>query len=335
MSAVTVDQRELKAVLESLTPLFPQGSKEIPLGFHFEDTQLTIVCIQSVVYQAVLETDLPLNTYCTIMYNNVAPLLEKSDTVSLEVTPVSLCMSGGDFSIEFPFGYSNVAKQDVPEDGYNPMASTMFYNGFRTILNIGLEKLYKLDPSIILNHDVAIQKFPNVWVQVRTPGLPICTTIDRSHLKLIQNFGPRAVCDSVPGVLTFMNANAVLQIPCKAMNSEGSITDILADMTSTVTLHIGNYYERLVSATRVNTKANCRISIRDDGIITVIQNSGIQVSLSCGTNDGTFLDTVSLPLQLWLAFLKGIETDTFQILLGGDKICLRTQSLIIVTHVLR
>lgn len=335
MSTTTVNQQELKVVLESLTPLFPQGSKEIPVGFHFSGYQLTIVCLQSVVYQAQLELQESLTSYCTIMYNNIAPLLEKTGFVKLEVTPVSLIIHGGDFDVEFPFGYSNVEEQDIPSEGYKPITQSMYYTGFRAILNIGLDKLYKLDPPIQLNEGIAVQKFPNVWLQVRTPGLPICTTIDRTHLKLIQNFNPQAVCDEVPGVLTFMNRNAVLQIPCKAANSSSSVTDLLSDMDSEITLRLGNYYERLNVATKVSGNTPCKISIREDGITTTVMSNGVQVSLSCGANEGEFLNAVQLPLQLWMAFLKGIETNTFQILVGGDKICLRTQNLIIVTHVLR
>lgn len=335
MSTVVVNQGELKVVLESITPLFPQGSREIPVGFHFNGDHLTIVCLQSVVYQAEIELQENLTTYCTIMYNNIAPLLEKTGFVELEVTPVSLIIRGGDFEIEFPFGYSDVEEQDIPADGYKPMSAAMYFNGFRSILNIGLEKLYKLDPSIILDGDIAVQKFPNVWLQVRTPGLPICTTIDRTHLKLIQNFSPQAVCDEVPGVLTFMNKNSVLQIPCKASNTSTNVMDVLGDMHDEVTLHLGNYFDRLNVATKVSGNSPCRIAIHEDGIVTTVVSGGVQVSLSCGANDGKLLNTIQLPLQLWMAFLKGIETNTFQILVGGDKICLRTQSLIIVTRVLR
>lgn len=335
MSAVLVKQDELKVVLESLTPLFPQGSKEIPLGFFFKGDTLTIVCIQSVVYQATLDIDGCLDTYCTVLYNNIAPLLSKSGTVELEVSPVSLTVTGSDFSVEFPFGYSTVEERDIPSDGYKQLVTSMYYNGFKTILNIGLESIYKLDPSIVVDKDVTIQKFPNVWLQVRTPGLPICTTIDREHLKLIQRFNPRSVNDSVPGVLTFLNNNAVLQIPCKASNSDAVVTDLLADMDKVVTLHLGSYLERLRVATKVNSNVRCRIAIREDGITTTITSGGIQVSLSCGPNDGELIDVVSLPLPLWLAFLKGVETDVFQLLVGGEKLCLRTQNLIIVTHVLR
>lgn len=331
-----VDTSGLKKTLDNLSNLFPKGSQSMPIGVHIRKGVMTIVCIQGCVYQAeVIVDDIDFVSDVTIMYHDITPLLQKCVNIFFDITNTSLVMIGDNFEAEFVFGYSSVEVQQFSNTVFKQIQNVPYVlDNLNKIIKMNLNKQYsKMSPVQILG-DVSLQKYGNAWVQVRTPGVPIDATLDYEHVKLLMKFVPMEVCTDFPNTLIFRNKYAILQLPCKINFDKTLITELLEDMNSCVTLNIENYTERVKNIAKLDSKQRCKIVIHNNGLSTSVSYENTNVRVSAGDVSTEVLSVVELPIQLWLSFLNGLDANKIQILTGGDKICLRTQHLIIVTHAL-
>lgn len=337
MSAVIrLKAKELQEVLGGISPLIPSGSTEVPIGLHLKDDELIIVCLQGCVYQSVLnviESDATVAD-CTFLYHNMEVLLNHGSEVNLEITPVSVKIEGDDFSASFPLAYSTCDVQTLKDVSFQPIAGTQYLDGLRSLTNANLATLLKISSPIIVEGEIALQKFPNVWIQARTMGLPICAVLDIDHVKLILRFRPKEVSTDITGTLVFRNNKSILQLPCKVNNSKDKLVSLLEDMSTQVMLSLGNYADRLRIASKTESKAHCKVTLFEHGIQTTIAHNNTEIALSAGDKNGAVLGVFSLPLQMWLTFLKVLNSEEIQILIGGSKVCLRTTTTAIVAHVL-
>lgn len=330
-----IDASIFKKVLTNLGNLFPKGSISMPVGIHISKGNMDVVCAQGCVYQATVPIDDYDAVYdVTILYHDVTPLLNGRNELQMKFTVNSVVLKGQDFEVEFPFGYSDVPTRDFKNLNFKAINSYTYLDSFQKVINMSLDKLYgKISPIHILN-DVALQKYGNTWVQVRTTGLPLDATMDIEHVKFILKFVPTDVCVSIQNTVVFRNRYAVVQLPCKRNMDKTLITELMQDMSAPVTLNIKSYSERVKNISKLDLKQHCKITVFEAGIKTSINFNNTVASVSAGNIEGAVVKVFELPIQLWLAFLKGLSDDTIQILTGGNKICLRTQSVIIVTHAL-
>lgn len=330
-----VDASVLRKVFINLSSLLPKGTNTMPVGVHIKSGTVTIVALQGCVYQAeVPTTDLDAIHDVTIMYHDISPLLVGCNRIEFEVTPSSLIVNGEDFSVEFPFGYSSVAVQNFSNVSFKELNNYAYLDSFKKLISMNLDKLYNVASPIIILGDVALQKYGNTWVQVRTTGLSVNATVDLDHIRLLLKFVPTGVCISTPNTLLFKNKYSVLQLPCKRNIDSSLITDLMKDMTEPVTVNVKSYLERVKNIAKLESKQHCNIIVCEKGLKTTVTNAQSTVSVSTGDASSKVQKVVQLPMQLWLSCLRGLDADVIQILTGGDKICLRTQSVIIVTHAL-
>lgn len=336
MSAiVNVKAYDLKRVFESINPLFPSGSKEIPIGISLRNGKLTIVCLQGVVYQATIPVDEPdVTGDATILYYNILPLIPTDGKIQLQLTPNNLQLVSEDFEAQFPFGYSVVAVQDFPNLVYANIPGVAYLDGLRHLTRLNLDKLYSINSPIVVVNNMSLQKFPNTWIQVRTNGLPFSATLDTDHVKLIEKFEPHEVSISIPNSLVFKNENSILQVPCRPNVDSTLITSLMEDMGDPITISLEKYLDKIRNMSKINSKAHCKIAIYSTGVKTSIQHEGTTVSVATENLSGDVLKVFHFPIQLWITFLRGLGGTTAQILCGGDKICLRTATMIIVSRVL-
>lgn len=336
MSAVvTVRSVDMCRALSTLRPLFPKGSSEMPIGLHMEAGVLKIVCLQGLVYQASVPVDdnLAIN-HATVMYYDISTLLPSTGDLELEFTPVGVSLCGHGIEAEFPLGYSVVEEQDFSKLVFSSIANSGFSEGLNRLLNMNLEKLYNQISPIAIHGEISLQRFQNVWVQVRSLGLPFTSVLDSDHVKLLIKFAPLEVCTSIPGTLVFKNSVGIMQLPCKPDNDSGKITDFMQDLGEPVQLTTKSYLERVKQIAKVDSKTQCKITLYKSGLKTTVTRNNTSVSVSTGETDSEVLQVCHLPMQVWLTYLRGLDSETIQILIGGGKICLRTQSMIIVARVL-
>lgn len=333
-NAVTVNVSDFRSVLNTLHVLVPKGETSMPIGVYVKSEKLTIVCVQGCVYQSEITVDNASEYSITVMYRDISPILPTTGTIELEFTVTGILVSGEGFDASFPAAYSVVEKFDFSDIKYTEILSYVYHGGLKTILNVGLEKLYGTVSQIAIFDSIALQKLPNIWVQTRATGLQVNAVVDTDHASLLLKFDPTHVSDQYEGVLTFKEKQSVLQIPCKAPQDRSTILGLLDGMEKATRVGIGSYLERLKSVVKFGSKEHCKIAIHDGGIKSTLTHENSSVSITSGNVTTPIIAVVELPIQLWLSILKALGNDHIEILYGGGKLCLRTPFTIIVVRVL-
>lgn len=332
---VTVESRDLLNALNTVSLLVPKGQKTMPIGFYIDKGHIKIVCTQGVVYQSNILTDDYDNCFgYTVMYYDIAPLLHVAGTVDIEFSPDhSIHLYGDGFDTSFAPAYSTIQLQNFEDENFVHIPGGSYSDGFQKILNIGLEKLYGIASPIVVSKDISLQKFPNTIVQVRTMGFPVNAILDSDHVKLITKFGPTYVC-AYSDSLVFKNQTSVLQIPCKRNTDETKMGELISKLGAPVTINMHSYLDKLRSISKLDSKATCKIAVYEKGLKSTLTAEQSSVSISTGDTESKVLKVFHLPMQVWLTFLKVLGTETIQVLVGEELLCLRTASVIILTRVL-
>jgi len=334
-SVVRLKASNLRKVLTTIKPLFPKSTTEIPLGLQMSNGKLNIVCLQGLVFQSTIPVDdvLALNT-ATILYHDISTLLPSEGDIDIEFTPTHIYVYAKDFDVKFPVGYSVVEEQDFSKLAFSSINNSGFVEGFSRLLNMNLEKLMNQVSPIVVRNGLALQRFHNIWVQVRTTGLTFNAVLSTDHIKLLNKFVPSEVCTSIPGTLVFRNSTGILQLPCKPDNDTSKVTELMNDLGEPVNLHIRSYLERVKQIAKLDTKAHCNITLYKEGLKTTVSNNQVELSVKLGNTEHDVLQVCKLPIQLWITLLRGLDADIIQVLIGGGKICLRTGSTVILARVL-
>lgn len=336
MSDVKIRAADLRRVLFDISPLLPSATLDTPIGMHLHGDKLCITCLQGCVYQATINVldDNENIADITILYHDIASLVPNEGSVLLEFLPIGLNVVGSDFSVTFQVGYSTVEEQIIDATHYKDISYANYADGLTTLTKCNLDKLFKINVPILVDNAVSVMKFPNVWIQTRTTGLTFSSVLDVAHVKVLIKFKPSHVDDSKPGVLTFKNDIAFLQIPTKNNNDKVRVVDLLNDLSEPVRLNLEHYLDRLKEASKSESKAHCNISVYEHGLITAIKTQGTAVSVHCGDTTGKLINVINLPVQVWLALLRCVDSPDVEILVGGAKFCIRTTTLVIVARAL-
>lgn len=334
-SAVKVGATVLRGVVEVLHHLVPKGESSMTVGLCVEKGTMVITCLQGCSYQATLPVE-STGTFAhmSILYRDILPLMSGSDDIEVDFENDGVTFHTDLFSTYFRKSYGVVQKQPEPKGEFKQFTSSIYWSGLNRINKLTLDKMYNMPSPILIMANLAMQKYPNTWVQVRADGLPISGALDAQHVKLLLAFNAISVNMNEQGVLALKNKNAVMRIPYRPNNSQEKITKLLSDMTPICRFGGKGYLDRLRSMFKFATKEYCQITVHTEGLSTKTTNDGTEVVIKCGNTDSKVAGVVQLPVQLWLLLLRSVEDESAEILLGGGKICLRTVSLIIVTHVL-
>lgn len=329
-----VKSSDLNKMCTILKNLVPSGSVEIPLGISVENGTLKLICTQGVVYVGTCETEFSGNVSTNILYYDITPLLNSTGDVSITFNNNDVTFDGDGFSAKFALSYSVVTEPDIPEIHLHDVDPNQYLTGIKNILGAGFNKLYGMQSPIIFLGNIALQKFPNTWLQTRVSSLDLQAILDFDHVKLLSIFCPTKISLTDEGSLVLVNSKGILMLPYKPVVDASNITMLLKDMKPAAQVNIAHYLDRLKNMSKLNSKANCMISVNAQGLRSAIKNANSTLTAYAGNIGGEILKVFYLPIQLWLCILKGLQSEYIEVLLGGDKVCLRTQSVIIVTHVL-
>lgn len=335
MSAITVKCSDFLRLIRPLKPLFPKGTSDMPIGMYVRDSHLRVTCVQGCVYQAEIPIDDALAiASATVIYKDISDLVPTSGELTVEFANVCVEVTGSNLELVLPIGYSVVEEQDFTKLVFSSIDTSMSRDGLNRIIGMGLEKLYGVISPISIKENVSLQRFQNIWVQTRTIGLGFESLLDTEHIKLILNFGPTQFCRDSKKSLVFKNSIGYLQVPCSSDNDKSVITELMQDLGDPITLVITNYLDKVRQISKLNVKAQCKVVIYEKGLKTVISQNNITIGVATGDTQTKVLSTCSLPISLWVTMLKGLDAETIQVLVGGGKICLRTQYIIILARAL-
>ena len=332
-TVVDVKACDLRKCLQYLNPLFPKGTIEVPLGVNLSKGVLTITCQTSCIFQAKLQCDSEDAASCTVIYfSTICNILPSEGFISFEFIPSGLLLTGTDFEVTLPLGYSTIGVYDFGEHYYQNIVSKDYISTCTSILNMGLDKLYAKPKPISIHKDISVLKYPNTWVQIRSIGLPFACMLDPAHLQMLCKFEPTKVSSDEHDALILVNDYATVKMPCKSDIEDSKIKDFVYKCDKVVNVNLEGYLDKLRSASKFDAKLKCRITLYEEGVKTTLSLSNVTMSVGSGNLQSKVLTTFHLPLQVWLSFVKALGNGLVQLLYGGDIICMRNQSLIILTR---
>lgn len=337
-TVLELSTKELANCFSELALLIPKGSKDLPVGVDLQAGVLSFYYNTGCVYLHTFEVDTTAVEHCTVLFFNISDLLTATghSTTKLEFSDNSLHIYDDTVDLHLRHGYSSVRYPEFPNAGYNTLPATIWKDSLQTVLNMGLDKVYAKALPITVASGTSVLKYPNTWVHCKTPALNLNRVLDIEHIRLITKFQPNAYQLLTHDSVLFKRGDAFLMLPCKQPNdlkeTDDFFTATLEKMSAPITVNVANYTNSIRNLSKICTKAICNLIVYENGIKTVIDEAGASMSAICGET-GKVIGTVQLPVNVWLVFLRALGTERIQILVGGDILCLRNQSLIILTHV--
>ena len=337
-TSVSVSSNELANCFSELALLIPKGSKDLPVGVDLQAGYLSFYYNSGCVYLKRLEVDSTETEHCTMLFYDVSELIiaTSKEEVLLTFENDGLHLSNSVADVTFQRGYSTVQYPEFPNSGYRAMLENGWNDNLKAVINMGLDKIYMKSAPITIGADTSVLKYPNTWVRCRTYSLDFKRVIDVDHIRLIVKFNPKEYQLLGTDAIVFRRKESYLMLPCKPANdlqdTDEFFTETLSKLSKPVTVNIAHHVNAVRKLSKICSRPTCNIVVYEEGFKTTIQETGAEMSVSCG-KVGRVIGTAQLPVSTWLVFLRALGTENIQLLVGGEILCLRNQSLIILTHV--
>lgn len=332
----TVKASVLRSCLEDISPLFSKGSSTVPLGLKIENEKLTVVCNNKCSYlnSIDLEEQSTGSQELVIVYRNLLDYLPYNGNLEIEMHPKGVTIYNDDISVTLPEGYSEFKPLDNTGLEYKPINSTGYLSGLRSLLNFNLASITKMEKPITVYQQLSVLKYPQLIVQARTMGLPFSGVLTPEIANLILKFQPEEVCDSMPAFLLFKRNDAYLQVSREQLSTENNFMDYMEGLSEPVTLFMDKYIDKIRSMSKINSTSVCEISLHSEGMSSCVKQEGISIAANVGNCQSPVLSAFKMPISIWQLCIRALGEGNAQILYGGDKVCLRTQSIIIIARVM-
>ena len=327
---------ELRRLLNDLSPLFPSGTHTIPVLFKLKQSDLVIACTTGCVYSNTLTVSNPDNESweITVMYKNLLDFVVAEGQVRVEHAPYGVTLYGNGYSVQLPAGYSIISEPVMKDKDFKSVLSTGYVSGLSALVGMGLGNLYAVDKPVHMYGQVSVLKFPNVQVQARTPGIDVTAVIAPEHVRLLTRFGPDSWWTNGTDALIVRRDHAYLELPIDAVHEENTFVKLMDGLSSPISLDLEHYIDKLRSMAKMNARGRCKLAIKESGLVTTVSQDNLSITTTVGNDDGKVLNSVYLPMPLWMAMVKAAGNNKAEILFRGDVICLRTQAIIILARAL-
>ena len=335
---LTMPTQKLAKCFSELALLIPKGSKGLPVGIDLQAGILSIYHNAGTVYLKQLDVNSQDTAHCTVLFYDISDLLISTGIAETKVTfqENGVRVYNDIVDLFLRHGYSTIEYPDLPRDGYVLLPASGWNSNLQTVLNMGLDKLYMKSTPITVASGTSVLKYPNTWVRCRTMGLNLNRVIDIEHIRLLNKFLPNQYQLLGNDSVLFRRDDAYLLLPCRQPNdladTDNFIQTALSKMSEPIDVYVAHYLNSIRSLSKLSNKSVCNLVLFENGMKTVIEESGAGMSVLCG-EAGKVIGTVQIPLNAWLVFLRALGTDRIQVLIGGDILCLRNQFLVILTHV--
>lgn len=334
---IEVSTNELSSCFSELALLIPKGSKDLPVGIDLQAGILSFYHNAGTVYLHTIEVEGNEVEHCTVLFYNISELLTATgdNTTCLEFLDTGLHIYNSIADLQLSHGYSTVTYPELPNAGYINLPATGWKDNLQTVLNMGLDKLYMKTEPIIVAENESVLKYANTWVKCRTPALSLNKILDIEHIRLLNKFNPNSYQILSRDSILFKHGNALLLLPCKTptdlKDTEEFFRVTMSKLSEPVTISVSHYNDSVRCLSKICNKAVCNLVIFESGVKTTVDEAGAAMSVTCGKT-GKVIGTAQIPIAAWLVFLRALGTERIQIMIGGDILCLRNQSLIILTH---
>lgn len=336
-ATVTINTKELSSCFEEMSYLIPAGASEISIGVLLHEGQLSFFYTGGAVYIRnipVTSGDFvqmtvrfyPLHNVLNAVYVENTTLILGNDGLRVQNDIVDLFLTKGFQEIEIPI---------LPTSGYTMLPVSGWDISLKSVLGIGLDRLYMKELPIEIGNGLSALKYPNTWIRCRTHGLNLNRLLEAVHIKLLIRLCPTGYQLLGTDSVLFNKGNTFVMLPCRALTdteeTDKNFNEMLSHLSKPITLGISHYLDSVRGLSKLSNASICNIRVFEAGIQTSVTSGGNTMSVSCGSTEG-LIGTAQIPVNVWLAFLRAMGTETIQILIGGDILCLRNQTLLVLTH---
>lgn len=334
MSAtVKLSSAKLHECFQCLSLVAAKGSQLTPVSLSLKKDILTMTCLQGCVIQYSLNVESTGNEEFVFMFYDVTPIIPLTGDAEIEIDNYEVQVKGDSFKCAFPRGYGEPETYDFSQCSYTAIEHKDFSTGLKTILGMNLDKFYGQAVPVNIYGDIAVIKHACCYVQARAWGLPFTAQLDPDHVKMLIKFQPLEVSTSIADTIVFRRKNSIMQLPCRYEIPKNNFTEFLKGMESKCRVTLGGLHDRVREAAKVSNKSKCEILGTRAGLQVTITIENASSSLSVGDMNGDIQFVCMFHIQVFLAILKALGSGEIEILTGGDLVCLRTQTLIVLIRV--
>lgn len=331
----TVSCVSLRDCLSNLLPLFDKGSAIIPVGLKIQNNELTVICNNKCSFKDIIPVECDESGYAevVIQYKNIIDYLPNIGSVEFEINNRGLFINHPDVSLTLPAGYSEYKELNISGLEFKPIVSTGYLSGLRCLLNFNLSSITKMEKPITVYQQLSVIKYPQLVAQTRTLGLPFSGVFTPDLINLMVKFQPTEVCDDNPACVTLKRNKAYLQIPREVVNADNNFMSYMTDLQNPIQLNFEGLNDKLRCMAKLGTGLECHVTIHEKGLSCSVLKEGTSITSKIGDCSSGVSHVFKIPLSIWNICVRALDSDTAQILYGGGKVCLRTQSIIIITRV--
>ena len=333
-SGIIVDIKDLRSCFEDLRPLFGKGDKLLPILVKVSKDVLTICCTAGCVY--VDKIQLPQNVdkggEITVLYRNILDFIPKSGKLTLSIEPYGLIVKGDDVNIKLPVGYSLITEPARKLVGFEKVDTFGYVKGLSDLLNVGLPSLYKKEKPVQVYKQLSVLRYPNVAVQVRTPGLPVNVSLTQDFVKLFIKFRPTEIYYNGSDAVVLKRDTAYLEIPAESLNESNTFLNLMNNLGNAITLDIEHYADKLRNLNLLGNNIRAKLTFFSAGVKCSVEHDNITIETNLGDCSGVPNYVCYLPMALYYNLIKVMGNTKIEFLYGDQKLCLRNQAIVIVAH---
>lgn len=337
-TSITLRTSKLASCFGELTLLLPKGIKDMPVGISLQAGVLTFFHSYGLTRVGLDDKYHDCVEYCSIIYYDIADLLwtSKTEETTLEFQTNAVFISNANQQLVLRHGYGEVACPEFPTAGYTDIQDNGWRDTLHSMLNMGLEKLYMKAEPIAIADGTSIWKYPNTWIRCLTASFDLCKLLDSDHVRTLVKFKPESYLALSHDSILFKRGDSYMLLPCREIKeleeTKKSFNELMRKLSEPVTLNLEHYTESIRSLSKVCSKPICDLTVYEKGLKTAITEGDTSMSVICGVAEKP-IGTAQMPVNVWLTFLRALGNGMIQVMIGGDILCLRNQSLIILTHV--
>ena len=333
-STAVVYTKDLREAFSELKHFFVKGSQTLAVHFEVSDDYLSITTGSNCLFLKQLPVKTSSNFSVTVTVIDLQFCLGEDELTSLKYTPTGIKLENANLSLLLSNAYSTVPQlPDISKVSFNAINTEHVCSGLKSLTGARLGAVYKKDNSIYVYDNVSVLKYPNVWFTSQTIGLQFKAIVSAEHCRLIEVIEPTEFGYYNADHIVVRNSNTTLLFPCQRLNTDYDVPEMLKDMSDPNRYYLTQYLGQLSVLEKMKVP-HVSIGLYEHGLTTSATKDNIDMKFKCGEVTSSLLRTFTVPLPLWSACIKALNSELVEILYKEDTLCLRTASVIILLRVL-
>lgn len=305
---VVVDAGKLKRMFRELKPILRKSDDGGILGMFVDNNIFTVTCKSGIIYERQFATDAHGSVAVTVLYRDLSDLLPTSGVAMITLSDKAVMVTTPEFSTTLQAAYGEVTPYKRRCTKFKNISATKLVDAAQMFASLSpVAKTLKMETPILLTSQVAIIKYPSVWLEL--PFTDFATSIGVRELRTVASFGPRSV-GIADDAIEFLSDSALLAIPITPVGSVSTCRDILRNPQSPVGFFLGDFAVQVTSFAR-SVSGACKLTICKSGAILNYKSNTVEMHYCLGNVDEPIytLDTFTEYLQMIFRYLSEQEAE--------------------------